>query len=142
MTFSAAPVDSLEMPLYGASLGQAFTRFWKKYATFSGRASRSEYWWLFLVGFVVSAATQIISTVATGSFTASVQDTTDVGDVISYIWSLATLVPSLALSWRRLHDINRTGLWNLIALVPIVGWIVLLVFYLSGPDPGGARFDR
>jgi uncharacterized membrane protein YhaH (DUF805 family) len=134
--------DDLGAPLYGATLGQAFTRFWKKYATFSGRASRSEYWWFALIGLVVGIATTLIDVVAAGSFAGANANTTGLGDILSYGWALATLVPSLALGVRRLHDTNRSGWWLLIALVPLVGAIVLLVFYASGPNAAGARFDR
>ncbi len=70
----------------------------------------------------------------TGSFAAASRETGDVGDVPSSLWGLVVAIPTLALSWRRLHDTNRSGLRN--------GWIVLLVFHLSGPRPEGARFDR
>jgi uncharacterized membrane protein YhaH (DUF805 family) len=134
--------DDLDAPLYGATIGQAFTRFWKKYATFSGRASRSEYWWFTLIGFVVGVVTTLIDVVAAGSFAEANANVTGLGDMLSYVWALATLVPSLALGVRRLHDTNRSGWWLLIVLVPLVGAIVLLVFYLTGPNPAGARFDR
>jgi uncharacterized membrane protein YhaH (DUF805 family) len=134
--------DALDAPLYGATIGQAFTRFWKKYATFAGRASRSEYWWFALIGFVVAVVTTLIDVVAAGSFAEANASATGLGDILSYVWGLATLVPSLALSVRRLHDTNRSGWWLLIVLVPIVGAIVLLVFYVTGANPAGVRFDR
>ena len=79
---------------------------------------------------------------ASGSFTAASTNLTGLADIASYVWGLVTLVPSLALSARRLHDSNRSGWWLLIVLVPVVGAIVLLVFYLAPPDPRGARYDR
>lgn len=131
----------LDQPLRGASIGQAFVRFWKKYATFSGRASRSEYWWFVLVSFVVSVVITLIGTVVAGDMTTA-STTTGVDDVLSGLWGLATLIPSLALAVRRLHDTNRSGWWVLLGLVPLVGWIILIVWYASGPNPAGMRFDR
>ena len=137
----------LEAPLRGASFGQAFSRFFKKYAIFHGRASRSEFWWWFL-------ANAIIAGVLYG-FTYTVGNpmmvTTDSGVPIPVftvahipytIWVLATFIPWLALSWRRLHDTNRSGGWWFIGLIPFVGGIILLVFFLLPPDPAGSRFDR
>jgi uncharacterized membrane protein YhaH (DUF805 family) len=82
----------------------------QKYADFTGRASRSEYWWFVLFIVLVSAGTSYVS------------------NILSALWSLAMLLPSLAAAARRLHDTNRSGWWQLITLVPIVGWIVLIVF--------------
>lgn len=81
-----------------------------KYADFSGRASRSEYWWFVLFILLVSMAASVIS------------------PKLSALFSLATLLPSIAAATRRLHDTNRTGWWQLLVLVPLVGFIVLLVF--------------
>lgn len=140
-TFGHNP-DDLDAPLYGATLAQALVRFWKKYATFSGRASRSEYWWFTLVSAIVGTATTLVDVLASGSFAASNANLTGAGDVLSYVWGLATVVPSLALAFRRLHDTNHSGWWLLMLLIPLIGAVVLLVFYLLGPNPAGARFDR
>ena len=61
---------------------------------------------------------------------------------LSVIWGIAALVPGLALVWRRLHDTNRSGACYFLALIPIVGPIIVLVFFLSPQNPEGARFDR
>ena len=58
------------------------------------------------------------------------------------VWSLGTLVPHLALTWRRLHDANLAGPFFFLAFIPIVGWIILLIFVLLPSKPEGARFDR
>ena len=62
--------------------------------------------------------------------------------IITLIWALATIIPTLAVAVRRLHDTNHAGWWIFIGLIPIVGTIILLVFYLTGPKPEGARFDQ
>ena len=81
-----------------------------KYADFTGRASRPEFWWFALFNFIVSAALSIIS------------------QGLSSVYSLATLLPSLAVGARRLHETNRSGWWQLLWLVPVIGWIVLIIF--------------
>ena len=137
----------LSQPLYGASLGDAVRRFFKKYATFTGRASRSEYWWWYLVSIVIAIVFNILS-FGTGGYGLQIDGgyappraLSIVVWVIWGIWALATIVPGLALTVRRLHDTDHSGWWILIGLVPLVGPIVLLVFLLSAPVPAGARFD-
>jgi uncharacterized membrane protein YhaH (DUF805 family) len=81
-----------------------------KYADFSGRATRSEYWWFILFVLLAGLGISMIS------------------DVLGGIFALATLLPSIAAATRRLHDTNRSGWWQLLCLVPIIGGIVLIVF--------------
>jgi len=81
-----------------------------KYADFNGRARRSEYWWFFLFIVLVSLALAMVS------------------DIVSGLFSLGILLPSIAAAARRLHDTNRSGWWQLIALIPVIGGIVLIVF--------------
>lgn len=89
-----------------------------QYATFSGRASRSEYWWFFLF--------QVLVMVATGML----------GDVINGLASLALLLPALAVGTRRLHDIGRTGWWQLLLLSGI-GFLVLLYWWVQPGEGAG-----
>lgn len=121
------PVDPLSQPLRGASIGTAYVRFWKKYAVFSGRASRSEFWWVYLVNAIISAVVNLTNSEAL--------------TILGGIYSLATIVPSLALGARRLHDVNRSGWWQLLGIIPIIGWIILIVWWATGPKPEGTRFD-
>lgn len=88
-----------------------------KYADFNGRASRSEYWWFALA---VALGCGILSAIAPAAY---------------FIFALGTLVPSIAAATRRLHDTNRSGWWQLIILVPVVGFIVLLVFLAQESSP-------
>ena len=123
----------LDQPYYGAPIQAAITRFWKKYVTFSGRASRAEYWWWTLVSFVVNGVLRALE---------NIHGVGLIFGIIAILWGLAIIIPSLALAWRRLHDANHSG-WNIFwALLPVIGWIILLVFYLQPPRPEGARFDR
>ena len=93
-----------------------------KYVTFSGRARRSEYWFFAL-------ASQIASVVA------STIDNVLGTQLFTYIVALGLLLPSLAVGIRRLHDTGRSGWWVLIGLVPVVGFIVLIVFYVQDSQP-------
>ena len=106
---SAQPLDK---PYYGASLRVAFVRFWRKYATFSGRASRSEFWWWALAWIVVGAL------VGAGALNGGPQAV--VASVARFAWVAATIVPFAALSWRRLHDSNLSGWWSLPNLIGTV----------------------
>lgn len=143
----AGPVP-LAAPLYGASLPEAASRFFKKYTTFSGRASRSEYWWWALVSGLVSIVLNIIMLVggAAGA-TASSAATSAPGPgyiialILAVIWFVAVIVPSLALLVRRLHDANFSGWMALLGLIPFVGGIILIVFTVMESKPAGQRFD-
>jgi uncharacterized membrane protein YhaH (DUF805 family) len=136
----------LDAPLRGASFGQAFTRFFKKYVIFHGRASRSEFWWWFLANWVISGVLYGISYTIGSPMTVNengVPTPVYSAALIPYtLWGIATFIPWLALSWRRLHDTNRSGGWWFIGWIPIVGWIILLVFLVQPPNPAGTRFDR
>lgn len=135
-------------PYYGAPIGEAAQRFFKKYATFTGRASRSEYWWWTLIAGVVSIVLNIITSVggAAGATTDAAGTTVPgpgalVGIILLAVWGLAVIVPSLALIVRRLHDVNFSGWMILIGLVPFLGALALLVFMILPSKPEGQRFD-
>ena len=100
------------------NFGEAISTCFKKYVVFDGRASRSEYWWFALFTFLVQLVLRFIHPALAGLF------------------SLAVLLPSLAVGARRLHDTNRSAWFLLLYLVPIVGWIILIVFYVQeGKEP-------
>ena len=95
------------------------------YFDFSGRSSRSEYWWFLLFVMVVNLVVSIL-------------DTTN-GLIVILVY-LGLLIPMLSVQVRRLHDINRSGWWILIAFVPLVGAILLLVWHCSKGTQGDNRF--
>jgi uncharacterized membrane protein YhaH (DUF805 family) len=122
-----------------------------KYATFSGRAVRSEYWWFVLFLIIANIVASVLDMAIMGNGGMGFQP-------ISTIFALATLLPSLAAGARRLHDTGRTGWWLLLAFIPILGAIILIWFlaqrgedgtnaYGPAPAAGGAgtsipRVDR
>jgi len=89
----------------------------KKYAAFDGRAQRQEFWMFFLINFIISTVINVIDFNLLGT-----------NGIISLVYALAVLLPSIALSIRRLHDTGRNGWWLLILFVPLIGAIVFLVF--------------
>jgi uncharacterized membrane protein YhaH (DUF805 family) len=115
---------------------EAVKAVFSKYATFEGRARRSEYWWFVLFNLIVS----IILTVVFGGGRGMGAGGMMGGGLLANIWSLAMLLPSLAVGARRLHDIDRTGWWQLIWFIPVIGWIVLIVFFASRGTAGTNRF--
>src|SRR5918998_3267591 len=104
----------------------------KKYAVFSGRSRRKEYWYFVLFNLIVSLVLSAIDALL-GTFSSA-----NVG-LLGGIYGLAVLIPSIAVSVRRLHDIDRTGWGGLISLVPLVGWIVLFIFHVQDSTPGPNR---
>ncbi|WP_164270839.1 DUF805 domain-containing protein [Stenotrophomonas sp. B1-1] len=108
----------------------------KRYAQFSGRASRSEYWWFQLFVVIVSIPSYILSLYAGHSGS---QGLALVSIGLSLVTWLAVVVPCLALTVRRLHDTDRSGWWLLLALVPFAS-LALLVFLLLPGTAGGNRF--
>lgn len=105
-----------------------------RYATFTGRARRAEYWYFFLVYFLIYVGLGFVDFVV-GVFSWG----RGVG-LLSGLFSLAMLVPSLAVAVRRLHDIDRSGWWLLIGLIPFIGGLVLFVFMCLKGTSGDNRF--
>jgi uncharacterized membrane protein YhaH (DUF805 family) len=145
MTTTQPPLD---LPLYGASFPQAIGRFFKKYATFTGRASRSEFWWvqlfLWLVLVILGVGTGILG--AATRNTDSVRNEPGAGALVFgvplILFLLAIIVPAIALHVRRLHDANFSGLLYLIVLVPQIGGLVLMILAAIPTNPAGAQYDR
>lgn len=114
------------------NLQQAVSSVLSQYATFTGRARRSEYWFWVLATIIATVAAAIIDAVLGAQ-------------VVGLILALATIVPNLAVGARRLHDTGRSGWLQLIGIIPIVGWIILIVWFAEdshadnehGPNPKG-----
>jgi len=110
------------------SIGQSIATVLKNYVGFSGRASRPEFWWYYLVYVIVAIIVSLID----GAIGAN--------NVLVGIYILALFLPTLAVTFRRLHDTDKRGWWILIQLIPIIGSIVMLVFLASRGTPGDNRF--
>lgn len=99
---------------FGESISTCFSR----YADFTGRASRSEYWWWTLFVVLATIAANIIN------------------DKVSALFSLATLLPSFAVGARRLHDVDRSGWFQLLYLIPVIGWVIVIYWAAQeGKEP-------
>lgn len=117
--------------------GEAIKSYFANYVTFKGRSRRSAFWFATLFVFLVSTA---ISIIAPGQNVLIDNIEVHQASTLSNLWSLATLLPNLAIAWRRLHDVNKSGVWVLWALLPIIGWIILLVQLVKDSDPSANRF--
>ena len=105
---------------------EAVVTVFRNYANFKGRAPRSEYWWFALFSFLVSGVLTAI----------------DGSGMMSAVWSLVVLLPTLAVGARRLHDTDRSGWWLLIALIPLIGLLVLIWFFVTRGTAGPNRFGN
>jgi len=110
-----------------------YTDVLKKYVVFKGRATRKEYWMFVLVNMIIGMILGIILGILGKSVNTNLK-------WIGNLYSLAVLLPSLAVGARRLHDTNRSAWWLLLCLVPIVGWIVLIIFYVMDSTLGDNKY--
>jgi uncharacterized membrane protein YhaH (DUF805 family) len=118
---------------------EAIKSYFKNYTTFKGRARRSEFWYAALFTTLVSLA---ISIVAPGHRDMINGIEFDQNSALSDLWNLVTLLPTLAIVWRRLHDVNKSGGWFFFVFLPIVGWIMLLVQFLKDSQPGANQYGE
>lgn len=107
----------------------------RKYVVFQGRASRTEFWMFTLISFLISIGLAILENMIGLADLAAGQS-----GPLGGIYSLAVFVPTIMVSIRRLHDTGRSGLWLLLILLPIIGWIALIIFYCQPSEAGPNRF--
>jgi len=107
--------------------GQAISAGFSNYVNFSGRASRSEYWYWILFIFIADIVAGIIDSVL------GIQ-------IVTGLFGLVTIIPNIAIAIRRLHDLDRTGWWILLGFIPLIGWIILLIWYVTKGTDGPNRF--
>jgi len=114
---------------------EAISSGFRNYVGFSGRAMRSEYWYWFLFTILLAIVTVGIDYAIFGDTMA-----TSAVSPVNSIASLATFLPSLAVGIRRLHDRDQTGWWILLGLIPVIGWIILIVWFCMRGTVGPNRF--
>ncbi len=114
--------------------GDAIQICFNKYATFSGRAGRAEFWWWILFQLIISMVFGALVAIFGGSFLGKLF----LG--LNYAVGLALFVPSLAVAWRRLHDIGKGGGWYFINLIPLVGNIIYIIWCCKKGEPEVNRF--
>ncbi|MBR4156874.1 MAG: DUF805 domain-containing protein [Bacteroidales bacterium] len=100
-----------------------FIKCFKQYFDFKGRARRKEYWYFTLFCFIFSILVELV-----GSILGMMVGSYILHSILSLIFCIITFIPSISVSVRRLHDIGRSGWWGLLCLVPIIGWIWLIVW--------------
>jgi uncharacterized membrane protein YhaH (DUF805 family) len=110
----------------------------RKYAVFDGRARRKEYWMFTLISILISMALGF----AAGFVGAAMGLSSTAITMLALVYSVAVLIPSLAVWTRRMHDTGRSGWWFLLILVPIIGAIALLVFSVQDSEPGTNAYGK
>lgn len=103
----------------------------KKYAVFSGRTCRKEYWMFFLFNFTIYVVLLLIQ---------KIELLSRISSVIAFVFTIAMIIPSIAASVRRLHDTDRSGWWFLVTLVPMIGTIILLIFMVPDSVTGQNQY--
>ena len=112
-----------------------------KYASFDGRSTRSEYWYFVLFYVLISIIfTLIDTTVINPSLLNMTPEEASKGGLLAGIFALALILPQIALGVRRLHDIGKSGWWYLIVLIPILGALVLLFFFVTDSQSGENKY--
>lgn len=111
------------------NFSDAIKTCFSKYATFTGRAARPEFWYFTLFTILVQLAIGVIGV-----------SYESLGNTLAGLFGLIALLPSIAVGARRLHDIDRTGWWQLLMFIPIFGIIVLILFWTKRGHEGPNRF--
>ncbi len=121
-------------------MGEAARSVLSQFATFTGRASRSDYWWWVLAYVLALFAIGLVDTfVIAPSLGFNITDE-NAGQPLSMLFVLAMFLPNLAVSVRRLHDLNKSGWWLLLGLLPVVGVLVLLYWIIQRGTEGSNDF--
>jgi uncharacterized membrane protein YhaH (DUF805 family) len=118
--------------LQGAPVGfgEAISQAFKNIFTYNGRASRSAFWWFYLFNVIVGVVVRIIEYIGTA------------GNIIAAVVGIVFFFTLLALAARRLHDAGHSAFWLFLILLPIIGWIWLLVYYVQDGTPGPNKYDQ
>jgi len=103
----------------------------QNYVNFSGRSCRSAYWFWLLFTFIVSIVANILDIALLSALGLP---------ILGLLWSLAIILPSIAVGVRRLHDLDKSGWWILIGFIPIIGWIIFIIWACTKGTDGANRF--
>lgn len=109
-----------------------------QYFDFNGRTSREPFWYYVVAYVVLMIAASVIESILLGG--PSIYGYAYRPNPLTGLLTLALLLPSLGIGARRLHDIDRSALWLLIGLIPFVGWIILIYWYVQPGSPGPNQF--
>ena len=115
------------------NFGQSIRSGFKRYLDFSGRSSRSEYWWWALLNVILSVFSSVLVVNAAAEYE-------DLAVTFYLIVNLVMFVPNLAMSVRRFHDLDRSGWWLFIGVIPLVGPIILIFWFCTKGTDGANRF--
>ena len=116
------------------NFGQAIATCMSKYFTFSGRAKRSEYWWFYLFTVLMGWGASLVGAATFGPGDPA-------ADIMSGVLSLVFIIPALAAGSRRLHDIGKSGWWQLL-IITIIGIILLIVWWATDTKPEGDKYGE
>lgn len=129
------------------TLISAYKSMFKKYAQFSGRSRRSEYWLAYLMNtiiaiglYLIMVVAMFVSVISSGGHTIFTMVIMALSGVLMTVYAIVILVPSLAMTVRRLHDIGKSGWFLLLELIPYVGGLILLVFSVLDSQPGENQY--
>ena len=122
------------------NFGKAIATCMGKYGTFSGRASRSEYWWFYLFTILMSWGATIVDGAVASSGDPAVACSGD--PIVEIVVTLVFFVPIIAAGCRRLHDMGKSGWWQLLWFIPIIGWILLIVWLATNTKPEGDKYNQ
>ena len=111
-------------PELGVNFGEAIRYFFQQYAYFRGRSTRAEFWYMQLLNVMVTIVLSYCINNLAPEFSA----------MLSSLWLVGTLIPYLALAFRRLHDIGKSAWFLLWALLPIIGWLILMILFARPSD--------
>jgi uncharacterized membrane protein YhaH (DUF805 family) len=121
------------------NIQEAVKTVFHNYATISGRAARSQYWFWALFVFLVTVALGVVDGAIFGT-TVTADGMTKTNSVLGTIFTLGTLVPYICVAVRRMHDVDKSGWWLLINLIPVIGWILFIVWAATKGTTGDNRF--
>ena len=112
------------------SFGDAISLGFKNYVNFEGRSTRAEYWWWFLFVVIVGVGLNVVDGIV------------GTGGIFDGIFQLVVFLPGIALGARRLHDIDKSGWWQLLWIAVLIGWVILIVWYVRQGDNGPNSLGR